>query len=60
MEVRTLALREFGHSRNRNMRFLLVDLIKGHLHSVESHNREKGFSIDISWIVDELGLKELR
>ena len=47
-------------SKNRNMRFLLIDLIKGHLHHVDRQAREKGFAIDISWIVDELNLKELK
>jgi len=41
------------------MRAELIELMKLHLQNMEQSNREKGLRIDISWVVDELGLTEL-
>ena len=42
------------------MRPKLIELIKSHLGHIDTMNLEKGFDINIDWIVDELGLDELK
>ena len=43
-----------------SMRIKLIELIKLHLHNIDSMNADKGIDINIDWILDELGLEELR
>ncbi len=38
----------------------LIELVKLHLNRMDNMRREKGYDINIDWIVDELGLDELR
>ncbi len=42
------------------MRPRLIELMKDHLHGLEGQFKDKGFTIDISWVLDELGLRELK
>lgn len=42
------------------MRPRLIELMKGHVHSIDSINKDRGFSISIDWVLDELGLNELK
>jgi len=42
-----------------DMRGRLVDLMKGHLQSVDDLGRRQGIAHDIGWVLDELGLDEL-
>jgi hypothetical protein len=42
------------------MRMRLIELMKEHLHGLEGQFKGKGFTIDISWVLDELGLTELK
>jgi hypothetical protein len=37
----------------------LVELIKQHIHSVETNARQGGLALSIDWVVDRLGLHEL-
>ena len=47
-------------SRDPKMRPKLIDLMKTHIKSIERINRDKGININIDWILDELGLSELK
>jgi hypothetical protein len=47
------AARDF-HKRPR-----LLDLMKDHVHSISSLNRENEFEVSIDWVLEELGLNEL-
>ena len=47
-------------SKDPKMRPKLVDLMKTHIKSIERINRDKGININIDWILDELGLSELK
>lgn len=42
------------------MRPKLIELIKLHLHRIDNIRIDKGIDINIDWIVDELGLDELK
>ncbi len=42
-----------------DMRGRLVDLMKGHLQSVDDLGRRQGIAHDIGWVLEELGLDEL-
>ncbi len=42
------------------MRMKLIELIKIHLNGIDKMRVEKGLEVDINWIVDELGLDELK
>ncbi len=42
------------------MRPKLIELIKGHMNQIDNLRIEKGYDINIDWIIDELGLDELR
>ncbi|MFH2001935.1 MAG: hypothetical protein ABIK28_19825, partial [Planctomycetota bacterium] len=47
-------------AKDPSMRPRLIDLIKQHIYSIEKENREKGTKISIAWVLEELGLDELR
>ena len=48
-------------SRIPSMRPKLIELVKLHIHGMDKMCKEKGFKIiDLDWIVDELGLDELK
>ncbi len=47
-------------ARVPSMRPKLIELIKLHLNSIDTANIDGGIDIDIDWILDELGLDELR
>lgn len=38
----------------------LVELMKFHLHNLERENREQGLDLRLDWVLDELGLAELK
>ena len=42
------------------MRPRLVELMKLHLHGIEERSRDEGFDLDLNWVLDELGLDELK
>jgi len=42
-----------------DMRGRLVDLMKGHLQSVDDLGRRRGITYDLGWVLEELGLDEL-
>ena len=41
-------------------RRLLLELMKMHIHDIEQINRKEGTEIDLDWLLQELGLPELR
>jgi hypothetical protein len=48
-------------AKNKMLRPKLIDLMKLHIHGIEKRNQEDPFlNLDIDWVLDELGLKELR
>ena len=42
------------------MRSRLVALMKGHVQTMDGHSRKDGRTYDIGWVLDELGLGELK
>ena len=42
------------------MRPKLLDLMKEHLKGIERHNRNRNLELDITWVLDELKLPELK
>jgi hypothetical protein len=42
------------------MRDRLVTLMKNHLQMMDGHSKKDGRRYDIGWVLDELGLSELR
>ncbi len=42
------------------MRPALIEWMKGHLHHLERNNRQDGTHFNIDWVLDELGLAELK
>ncbi|KAF0118065.1 MAG: hypothetical protein FD151_2244 [bacterium] len=42
------------------MRPKLLDLMKEHLKGIERHNRNRNLGLDITWVLDELKLPELK
>jgi hypothetical protein len=47
-------------ARDPGMRPRLLDLMKDHLNGVEQMSRRDGIPLDIGWVLDELGLQELK
>jgi hypothetical protein len=47
-------------ARDPALRPLLLEWTKGLIHQVETNNRRDGTSISLDWILDELGLTELK
>ncbi len=47
-------------SKDEELRPKLIELMKGHIGSVEKQNKVKSLNIDIDWVLDELGLVELK
>ena len=47
-------------SKNPKMRSKLIELLKTHIKSIERINRDKRININIDWVLDELGLSELK
>jgi len=47
-------------AKDPKMRPKLIGLMKQHLKSIDIQNKEKGLGLDISWMLDELGLVELK
>ncbi len=43
-----------------SMRPRLVELMKFHLNAMEKQNRDENLGVDIGWVLDELGLDELK
>lgn len=42
------------------MRPRLIELMKLHVHGLEKRSRDEGMDLSIDWLLDELGLQELR
>ena len=42
------------------MRPRLLELMKGHVHNIDTMRKNSGFPISIDWVLDELGLSELK
>ena len=42
------------------MRHHLIAVIKTHLHGLDQLKRDRGVAVDIGWLLDELGLPELK
>jgi len=42
-----------------NMRPLLIELMKGHVHNIDSLAKEKDINLNIDWVLEELSLDEL-
>ncbi len=47
-------------AKKPSMRPRLVELMKSHLKGIERQNKVECLGIDISWVLDELGLEELK
>jgi hypothetical protein len=47
-------------ARDPAMRSPLIAVMKTHLHGLDQLKRDKGIVIDIDWVLDELGLPELK
>ena len=47
-------------SRRKALRPRLIELMKVHIHGIEETNHRKGTSISLDWLLDELGIPELR
>lgn len=47
-------------ARDRALRPRLVELMKQHLQTIDSHSRREGHPFSIDWVLDELGLEELK
>jgi len=47
-------------AKSEKMRSILIDFMKGHIHQIDRMNKERRFSISIDWVLDELGLSELK
>ena len=48
-------------AKNKGLRPKLIDLMKLHVHGIEKRNQEDPcLSLDIDWVLDELGLEELK
>jgi hypothetical protein len=48
-------------AKNKSLRPKLIELMKLHIHGIEKQNQENPFlNLDIDWVLDELGLKELK
>jgi hypothetical protein len=48
-------------AKNKMLRPKLIDLMKLHVHGIEKQNQENPYlSLDIDWVLDELGLEELK
>jgi len=37
----------------------LIEVMKQHIHGVEQRNRESGLDLELDWVIEELGLREL-
>ncbi|MEI8012145.1 MAG: hypothetical protein WCI27_06660 [Candidatus Omnitrophota bacterium] len=47
-------------AKSAKMRARLIELMKGHIHGIDGINKDRGFSVSLDWVLDELGLKELQ
>jgi hypothetical protein len=47
-------------AKKTSMRPRLVELMKSHLKGIDRQNKAENLGIDISWVLDELGLEELK
>ena len=47
-------------SKNPKLRPELIELMKIHIKGIEQLNKEKGIDLNIDWVIDELGLSELK
>lgn len=47
-------------AQSEKMRPHLISLMKGHIHQVDRMSKERGFLISIDWVLDELGLTDLK
>src|SRR5262249_35913483 len=47
-------------AQNPKMRPALVQWLKGHLHHLDTLNRRDGLDLNIDWVLDELGVPELK
>ena len=48
-------------AKNKSLRPKLLDLMKLHIHGIEKQNQNNSFlNLDIDWVLDELGLEELK
>lgn len=47
-------------AKEPSMKPQLIELMKLHLKGIEKQNRDKNLGLDIDWVLDELGLSELK
>ena len=47
-------------AKNPLMRPRLVELMKEHIHGIEAQSKNQGLQINIDWVLEELGLLELK
>jgi len=47
-------------AKSEKLRPKLIELMKAHIGSIEKQNKAKNVNIDINWVLDELGLVELK
>lgn len=47
-------------ARERGMRPKLIELMKLHIHGIDQRNRREDLGLDMEWVLDELGLEELK
>lgn len=47
-------------ARDPSMRQHLIAVMKTHLHGLDELKRDRGVAVDIGWLLDELGLPELK
>ncbi|MBL7072256.1 MAG: hypothetical protein ISS33_00595 [Candidatus Omnitrophica bacterium] len=47
-------------AKEPGLRPKLIELIKSHINSLEKMNRQKSINLNIDWVLDELGLSEMK
>jgi hypothetical protein len=47
-------------AREEKMRGKVTELMKLHIHGIDQRNRQENLGIDLDWVLDELGLDELK
>jgi hypothetical protein len=47
-------------SRQKALRPRLIELLKIHIHGIDQVNRKEGLQLSLDWLLDELGVEELR
>jgi hypothetical protein len=47
-------------AKDLTMRPILLELMKEHIHGIEDQSKKQGLQISIDWVLEELGLLELK